>query len=460
MEEVFDRKKNLILKEKNLYKSIVILALPVFFSNLLKSIHSFVDMYFISPLGDNAISSIQLTNPIIMISIALAMGFMIAGIAIMSQAIGAKNIDSAKKIGGQLLVLCIISGIILNIVIFLSAPLLVRMVAGSGEEQTVKYALDYVRMRSFELVPLFTFFAFHASRQASGDTVTPVIYNIIAIVINIFLTGYFVRGLNLEVAGAALATVIGNAIIVPFYLVMMFKDKKADVSLSLDDLKLKPYEMKKIVSLGIPSAIAQGFTSLGFLILNSLILYYFSESTLSAFSVGNNINSLILMPAMGIGGVIPTFVGQNIGANNPKRARKSVKSALILSSVFMTLGGLALLPFRYQLGGIFLKDNYETLSLSVEYMFFLFTSLPLMAIFQVFMGAYQGAGYTKFSMILAILRLWGMRVPMVLIFKGLMDLDSSSIWYAMVISNFGATIIGVILYRLIRFDHKIKLSEE
>lgn len=459
MEEVLDRKKKLILSEKNLYKSIIILAMPVFLSNLLKSIHSFVDMYFISPLGDNAISSIQLTNPVIMITISLAMGFMIAGVAIMSQAIGARNYEAAKKTGGQLLVLCIICGIILNIVLYFSAPLLVKMVAGSGEPETVKYALDYVRIRSFELVPTFAFFAFLATRQASGDTITPVIFNIIAMLLNIVLTGFFVRSLKMEVAGAAIATVIGNTVIVPVFLILMFKDKKADVYLMIHDLKLKPFEMKQIIKLGAPSAIAQGFASFGFLILNSLILYYFSESTLSAFSIGNNINSLVLMPAMGIGGIISTFVGQNIGANNPKRAKESVRCSFILTIIFMTVGGLALMPFRYELGGIFLKDNPETLDLSVEYMFFLFTTLPLMAIFQVFMGTYQGAGYTKYSMILAVSRLWGMRVPMVLIFKGLLDLDHSCIWYAMVISNFGATIIGVILYKLMRFDVKIELEE-
>ncbi|HEY8445454.1 MAG TPA: MATE family efflux transporter, partial [Bacilli bacterium] len=269
-----------------------------------------------------------------------------------------------------------------------------------------------------------------------------------------------VRSLDMEIAGAAFATVIGNTVIVPIFLILMFKDKKADVYLTIHDLRLKSFETKQIIKLGTPSAIAQGFASFGFLILNSLILYYFSESTLSAFSIGNNINSLVLMPAMGIGGIISTFVGQNIGANNPKRAKESVRCSFILTIIFMTVGGLALMPFRYELGGIFLKDNPETLDLSVEYMFFLFTTLPLMAIFQVFMGTYQGAGYTKYSMILAVSRLWGMRVPMVLIFKGLLDLDHSCIWYAMVISNFGATIIGVILYKLMRFDVKIELEEK
>lgn len=87
-----------------------------------------------------------------------------------------------------------------------------------------------------------------------------------------------------------------------------------------------------------PVSISQALTSLGFLLVNAFILSYGSD-TVNAFSVGNRINSLILMPSMGIGGITATFVGQNIGANNEKRARASVKAALICATFISILGG-------------------------------------------------------------------------------------------------------------------------
>src|SRR5690606_4659922 len=131
--------------------------------------------------------------------------------------------------------------------------------------------------------------------------------------------------------------------------------------------------------------------------------------------------------------------------NNSARAKQTIKVAMTFTIIFMTIGGLLLLPFRRTLGSIFL-ENPESLDLSVEYMFFLFTSLPLMAIFQVFMGTYQGAGHTFYSLILASIRLWGMRLPLVFLFTDVLKLDSSGLWYAMIISNVGATFIGVILF--------------
>lgn len=451
-----DSKKNLILKDPNLYKSIIILALPIFLSNLLKSVHSFVDMYFVSPLGDDSIAAIVVTNPILSISQALAMGFMIAGAAIMSQALGAKNITKARKTSGQLLSLCLMCGVFFNVVLYLITPWVVKAIGAEGE--TLRLAIDYVRIRSFEMIPLFAFFAFLASRQASGDNVTPVIFDIFSIILNIVLTWYFVDVLKQGIRGAAIGTVIGVFSVMPIYMFMMFKDKKAEVVIEPKDLRFKLSEAKKIITLGIPSALSQAFQSLGFLIINSMILSY-GTATVSGFGVGNTINNFVLMPALGVGGSIATFVGQNIGAENPQRAKQSVKTAMILSTIMMFVGGLILLPLRNYVGQIFLEPGTESWNVANQYMFFLFTSLPLMGILQVFMGAYQGAGYTRFSLILSTIRLWGLRIPLILLFRDIIKLDSVGIMYAMVISNYGADILGLILYKLVRFDRRIVTKE-
>ena len=388
-------------------------------------------------------------------ALAAAAGLMVAGIAIMSRAIGANKPEYARNVAGHVLTLSIFAGVIFNILVYVLTPWLVTDVL-NAEASTKQYAIDYVRVRSFEMIPLFTFYAFLASRQSSGDTKTPFIFNLISVGLNIILTWYFVDILGGGVKGAAIATLIANVAIMPVYLIMMFRENE-DIYVSVNDTKLSSKLVFLILKLGIPSALAQALTSIGFLILNGWILSY-GESTTAAFSTGNNINSIILLPAMGIGQVVSTFVGQNIGAGNIERARHSVRVSMVFTIIFMVIGGLALLPFRNALGSIFLK-NPDTLALSEEYMFFLFTSLPLMAIFQVFMGAYQGLGHTFYSLILAALRLWGLRLPLVYLFSDVLKLDSSCLWYAMIISNVGATFIGVILYSFCHFDRKINKEE-
>ena len=288
--------------------------------------------------------------------------------------------------------------------------------------------------------------------------ITPVIFNIVSFFVNVIFTYTFMKFLNMGVAGSAYATLIAQSFIVPFFLIMMFKDKKAEVYLDFSDLNFDVRRITRIFSMAWPIAISQSFTSFGFMILNKLIVG-FGEQTVSAFSIGNNINMLILMPVMGIGGVLATFVGQNIGAGNEKRARDSVKKSAILSISIMLIGMAIIIPLRKFLGGIFLSDLPEALELSSQYMMFLFLGLPLMAIYQIFMGAYQGSGETKFSLILSIIRLWLLRIPLLLLYDRILGLHYPDvIWYAMTISNFASIIIGLILYSFCKFKPKIIIN--
>jgi putative MATE family efflux protein len=305
---------------------------------------------------------------------------------------------------------------------------------------------------------LFAFFAFQASRQASGDTVSPFILNILLIAVNIFSTWIFIYYFQMGVFGAALGTLIAHTVLMPIFILIMFHGKSDGVTITMSDVTNDSAEIKKIFQLAWPVSISQALTSLGFLLVNVFILSY-GDNTINAFSVGNRINSLVLMPSMGIGGITATFVGQNIGAGNEKRARQSVKAAVICATAVSIIGGAIIFPFREPLGAIFLRRLPEALDLSVEYMFFLMTNLSIMGIFQVFMGSYQGSGETKFSLIMSMLRLWAFRIPLILLFKEVLHLPSSSLWYAMVISNFAALYVGIILYSKCKFEPKVKLKK-
>jgi len=445
------RKKRYILEDKNIAKGLLILSIPIMFSNLLKSIHDIVDMFFVAPLGDSQIASITITASIIAISHALAMGMMIAGTALISQYLGAKKVADAKRVASQLLMLSSFIGLVFNALIFLLIPSIMQTMGATGD--TLIYSIQYVRIRSFEMVPLFVFYAYHASRQASGDTLSPVYLNTASIFLNILLTYVFVSLMGLGVAGAAYATLIANAIIMPVALSLLFLDKKSEIVLTKQSMKPDGGLMWIIFNLGWPSAVSQALTSLGFLIINAITLSY-GDATVSAFGVGNRINMLLLMPAMGIGGVLSTFVGQNIGAENIKRAKKSIWSAMMLSAGVCAIGAVILLPLRGFLVGIFLSgESYE---ISKQYLVYLLAGLPLMALFQSFMGAFQGAGRTDFSLTLSMVRLWGFRLPMIWLFAALTSWGVNGMWYAMVLSNLAAGFLGLFMYSFLDFKPRIR----
>ena len=371
-------KSFLILKDNRIIRSIILLSLPIMISNILKSLHDIVDMYFISNINDKVeiveaqVSAITITGPIMQICQALALGLMIAGTAIMSQYLGANKTEKAKKVSGQLLVLSIIVGIIFNLLLFLMAPLILKWMGADTSSNLYKYSVYYVQYRSFEQIGLFVIYAFQASRQSTGDTITPVILNAISILLNIILTWMFINLFGMDIRGAALATVIANMIVIPICLILMVKRKNNTLNLTWEDMKFNLKYVKKLFIIGVPAAISQAFTSLGFLLINSLVMA-FDGYIINAIGVGNRINSLLLFPALSVGTVLATFIGQNIGANQILRAKKSLWLSMFITLTITVVGGVVLMFLRRPLVSIFINeiDNSRAFNMCVYYLYFL-----------------------------------------------------------------------------------------
>lgn len=451
-------KSFLILKDKNIIKGILLLALPIMLSNILKSIHDIVDMYFIGHMNESQeviqaqVSAITLTGPILQICQALALGLMIAGTAIISQYLGAKEIEKAKNVGGQLLILSIVIGLFFNIILYFLAPQILKWMGANPDSSLYQYAVKYVQYRSFELTGLFLFYACQASRQSTGDTITPVLLNMISVVVNIILTALFIFRLQMQINGAALATVIGNVLIMPFCIFLMIRKKNNPISLHIKDLKLNFPHMRQLFRVGMPAALSQAFTSLGFLLINSFIIG-FPTHIVYAIGIGNRINSLLLFPTLSIGNVLATFVGQNIGALQVKRARQSLQCAMLITLVISIIGTIILLLCRKTLVRFFINEttHQQAFQFCVYYLYFLLMTLPLMGIFQVWTGCFQGAGKTGYSLLLAMMRLWVFRLPLIWLMMRILKMGPPSVYYAMMISNFGAVILGTFLYGYIDF---------
>lgn len=451
-----DNRRYLILKDPNIYKGLIILALPLMINNFIKTIHDLVDMYFVSKIANysaESVSSISITFPVMFTFLSLGMGLAFAGTALISQLVGSNQMDDAKKYATNLIVLSAMIGIFLNIISYFGAPVIMSFMGAEG--YLLEKSIAYMQIRSFELTFLFIFFAFTSIRQSSGDTVTPVIFGVITMAINIILSPILISVLDLGVEGAAYATLIANTAIVPFVLYQLFFSKSG-LTISFKIYKFNKYISKAILKTAIPASTGQALTAVGFIIMTKIILSYGTE-TIAAFSVGNRLASIVLHPVMAIGGVLIAYIGQNVGNLNVKRARDSFYKAMILSVVIMVVLSAGVIFIREPLARLFLEENKEALDLTVKYMFYLILGLPLMAIFQTFIGTFIGTGNTKYSFAVSVTRLWILRIPLILIFKYTTDLGSSGIWTAMLISNFLIAFVGYALYKKVDFQPKVEV---
>lgn len=447
----------LLLHEPNLYKAFIILALPIFGANFMRAFNDLVDTYFIGQIVDsvNAQAGISMAWPLLNILVSLQTGFSVAGVAVISQLLGSEQKERARENAGLLLVVAVTLGAVVNVLLYFCSPFVLRMLGAEGA--TLANAVDYLRIRSFEMIPLFVFGAFQATRQAQGDTTTPVCLSIITIVINVVFTGLFVRVYNMGAFGAGLATMMGQTAVLPICLIILFSPKQK-LYLEGKHLKVKATPLKVLIKIAAPSSGSQALTSLGFLVLQSVILSH-GDEVVAAYSNGNKVSNMLLLPIMALGSVLAAYVGQNIGAGNGDRAKQAYKVSRNIGLIVSIVGCLALIPVRSWFVSL-LTNDATTQVLATEYVFWVLLTQPLMALFQNYISVFNGSGNTRFSFIMAMARLWVVRLPLVTVLGKFTDLGPTGIWYAMVLSNLIIMPLGAWLYRKVNFMPYRGLSKE
>lgn len=450
-------RRALLLYEPNLYKAFLTLALPVFGANFMKAFNELVDTFFIGQTANSvaAQAGVSISWPLINIFAAFQVGFGVAGVAVVSQLLGAERREEARENAGVLLAVAVLFGVVLNALLYLVAPWVMAFTGAAGD--VFACSVSYLRVRSFELVFTFIFAAFQAVRQAQGDTVTPVALSVSAVVLNIILTGAFVQGLGMGVFGAGLATVLGNVAVAPVCLFLLFS-RRQTLHLEWGRITLSWPILFRLTRIAAPAAFSQALSSLGFLVLQTVILSY-GEAVTAAFSIGNKISNILLMPVLALGSVLAAYVGQNIGAGNGARARQAYRVSRNIGFLVAVVGSLLLLPFREELAGLLSNDGATRLA-AVEYMFWVLLTQPLMSLFQNYLGVFNGSGKTIYAFWMSTARLWLVRLPLIMFFKHFTAVGSTGVWYAMVLSNFIILFLGAFLYRRVDFTPCRAVMEE
>lgn len=443
-------KKRKMILEGSMYKVIVLLSLPIMLTNLIQTMYNLTDTYFLSKLGAVEVASMTLAWPVVFLQLALGVGIGIAGTTLISQNIGANKIDEAKKIAGQLVVFGMGFSILLGISGVISTPYILKIMGATGSIYDNAYIYLILIVGGAPL--MYASFIYSAIKQGEGDTVSPMILSLISVTINIILDPIFIFYLDLGIKGAALATLLARAIML-FYVVYQLFIRDTPMRLRLKNLKPEFNYIKEITRLGIPASIGQATIAMGFVVLNSFVNTY-GELTLAAFGIGNRINGLIVMPAMGIGGAVSSIVGQNIGNNNVKRVKECVFKSSILGAIFSVIGSTIFGLWGSNIVRFF-STNKDIVYLGNEYLKYISLSLIGLAILPIITGALQGVGQTKKAMYLSMSRLWVFRLPALLILPYFIGKTEKVIWYAMASSNIVAMLVAIYFYKRSKFKSLI-----
>lgn len=453
MEKLDKMDKREMILNGNMYRTILILSFPIMINNFIQTLYNLVDGIWVSKISSVHFAATAFVFPVNFFFISFGMGLSIAGTSILSQLVGANKIDEAKGYASQLISVTLISSIVFATIGYILSPTVIGLMGGTGD--FAEYANTYLKIMFFNIPFMFLFFNVNSMMNAQGNTITPMLLSGGSAIINVILDPIFIFNFDWGIAGAAWATVLSRAILA-FVGVGIIFSKKNKLKPSFKNFEFQKEKIKKIITVGLPISFGQTGASLGFIILNGFIASY-GTATLAAFAMVNRITSLLMQPAMGMGAGITAIVGQNIGADQVKRAKEAFQKAFKLSIIIGIIGCIFLLVFDKQIINFFMQsdDDPSVIKLGITYLGYISLSMPLMGMFSVFTGLFQGSGHTKYSMSMEIGRLWLVRLPMILLFKHFTDMGSSGIWFSMSFSNLIVCIYGYIIYKKDKWQEKV-----
>jgi len=425
--------------------SLLRLAWPVMASNLFQTFYNLVDRFWLARHGSTSLAAVGLTWPLIFLAMAVGSGVTIAGTALVSQYMGARREEDANMAAGQVLGFTTLLSILLAVAGFIVArPILLLM---GPEPALVDAGTIYLQIIYAGTPLMFSTFIVSALLNGAGDTITPMILMGASVLVNIVLDPFFIFGWGpfpaWGVAGAAAATVIARGLLAVVGFAMLFSGRLG-LHIRLHHLRPKWAEIRRIISIGGMASIGNAGTALGFTVMNGA-LARIGTAAISAFVIGNSFIGIVLMPAMGLGQATATMVGQNLGAEEPKRAKQSAWAGIWLSTAILAIAAIFVILFRDTLTRFFLDDP-EVLRLASEMFILVAFAFPFMGAIQVVAGVYQGSGHTVYSMFFGLFRLWALRVPLVYVLPFVLGMGASGVWWAMLISNFGTATLSLIIF--------------
>ena len=382
-------------------KNLLLFTLPFMLSNALLVLYSTIDMMIVGEyVGTAGLSAVSLSSLIINFASMVCLGFSNAGQVLVAQALGAEKSDRLSKITGTLFSLLAIFSLVLTGIILGFKGLILDLVNVPPEAYTM--ADDYLIICGVGLIFNSGYNMVSAVLRGMGDSKRPLLFILIASVINLCLDVLFTGFLGFGVAGAAWATVIGQAASFIFSVYFLYKNRKAfGFEFSKTDFIIDKTYSKMIINLGTPMAIQSGFINLSMLYVNSLINAVGVVES-ATFGVGCRIDDIINKISQGIQYAAVPMISQNIAAGNRKKAKEVVYYALLYSIIltifFMTL----YVVFGKELFMAFSDDTavHEMSETFIKAILWMFPAFTIMRGSGAFI---QGIGNARLAMILALL---------------------------------------------------------
>lgn len=428
-----------VILSGHVWRAVWFLAWPTAINTLIMSAYNIINRVFLGrlPDADNALAAIGIGGAILMIQFAVTIGLSAGTSALVSRFLGARNIDDAREVAGQSLVLSAVVGALSGIPLFIWSAQLAHLIG--AQPDVVPLASGYIGILSWFSAPLFVYMITTTALQSSGDVRSPLYIGAVVVAINILVDWLLIFGIGpfprMGVTGAAYGTGISR--VVGMLLALGYL-KQSILSGAFHHLKPHPDWYRRILNIGWPASFQNLLWTAayaGFIKILGMLPGDLATASQAAMTVAITIESVAFMPGVAFSIAATPLVGQNLGAGNPKRAEHSAWVATAQAAAIMGLVAILFVTIPRQLALLFTQEP-SIVQLIVGYLIINAAAEPFLAVNMVLRGGLQGAGETRMPAVITVVTHWLLRLPLAYLLAVHLGYGPEGAWIAMAVSTF------------------------
>jgi len=379
-------------------KAVMTMALPTVLSMLVTVFYNMADTFFVGQTGDaNQVAAVSLTTPVFLLLMAIGNIFGIGGSSFISRLLGEGKSEKVKHVSSFCFFGCIVFGIIMMGVFLGGMDTILRLIGAS--ENTYQFTKEYLTYIGYGAIFVVISSAYGNIVRGEGAAKISMLGMMIGTIVNIVLDPIMILGRNMGVAGAAVATVIGNICAVVFYLVYMLRGNTI-LSISPKDFKLSEGILSGVFCIGLPASINNVLMSASNIILNVYLVSY-GDNAVAAMGVAMKVNMLAILTCLGVAMGVQPLVGYSYGAKNYVRMRSIMKFGTLCNVIIGSVITVLYCMYTKPVIQAFIS-NATVVQYGVQMLRVLMISAPFIGIMFIFNFSFQGMGKALPSLILSL----------------------------------------------------------
>jgi putative MATE family efflux protein len=439
--------------EGSLRRAIVLLAIPMVLEMVMESLFAVVDTFWVAHLGANAMATVGLTESVLMLVYCGAMGLSMSATAMVARRIGEKDSKGAAVAAVQAILVGIVASVVVAIGGSAIAPKLLGIMGASPD--VIAIGRHYAAIMMGSTVAIVLLFLNNGIFRGAGDAAIAMRVLWLSNFINLLLDPCFIFGLGpfpeFGLAGAAVSTTIGRSIGVVYQMWILFSGRSR-VKILPRQFRVHWDVMTRLTRVALNGMFQYGIGQLSWLFLVRLVST-FGSVAVAGYTVAIRIFFFAILPPWGLSGAAATLVGQNLGAQKPDRAERSVWLTGFYNMVFLAAVGLVFIFFPEPIIRCFTSDP-AVINFGVDCLRIICYGNLAYAYGMVMVQSFNGAGDTFTPTVVNLFGYWLFQIPVAYLLASRTSLGPQGVFYAIPLAETAIAIVGVALFRQGRWKKK------